>query len=65
MKEKNLTPLKFDDLEGEKSGSFNEYRKSSNVSKEKFNFKIEDFQDNDNSHVFINNKKSKHLIVSK
>jgi hypothetical protein len=65
IKDKHLTPLKFDDLEVEKSKPFNSYKDSSKVSKNQYNLKIEDFQDEDQSDVMINYRDNRLLIVSK
>ena len=62
MKEKGLDPLKFEEFEAEKSDSANEQKKSLEVSREKFDLRIEDFEDN--SSAIINDRNSKFLIVS-
>jgi cysteine-rich repeat protein len=65
IKDKHLTPLKFDDLEVDKIKPFNAYKNSSSVSKKQYNLKIEDFQDEDQSDVAINYRDNRLLIVSK
>ena len=65
IKDKHLTPLKFDDFEVDKSKPFNAYKNSSNVSKKQYNLKIEDFQDEDQSDVVINYRDNRMLIISK
>lgn len=59
MKEKGLDPLKFEEFEAD---SANEQKKSLEVSREKFDLRIEDFEDN--SSAIINDRNSKFLIVS-
>ena len=64
-KDINLTPLYFDESEIDKNESALDPKNKSGKSKDKYNLRIEDIQDYDNSQVFFNEKNSKFLTVKK
>ena len=64
VKEKGLSPLKFDEFDVEKNESIDKYKNSSDLSKDKLNFKIEDIHDEDNTSSIINERNRKFLIIS-